>query len=84
MTIVLMNIAQGYMPQTVAEQRNNPSLSLEDATAQWVEKRYGGWVTEHITDKFTVENVALSSFELHFEQRTHAEQFRKDVGGVIV
>lgn len=30
MTIVLMNIAQSYMPQTVAEQRNNPSMSLEE------------------------------------------------------
>ena len=83
MTTVLVYVAQGYRGAVQRIKDTNASLTDAQAVAKWAERKYGIWITDNLTQEFTIENATGDSFELHFVDPDEARVFVSRVGGRI-
>ena len=83
MTTVLVYVAQGYRGAVQRIKESNASLTDAQAVAKWAERKYGVWITDNLTQEFTIENPTGESFELAFTDPNEARAFVSRVGGRI-
>ena len=86
MSKIRMNIAGGYLRTSVqATKDQNPKLNEIEATALWLQNRYGGWIEEKMeTTDYRIDDVTESSFSIIFDNPNHEDYFVHQVGGRIV
>ncbi|PDS75446.1 hypothetical protein [Rhizobium sp. L43] len=89
-------IAGGHMRGEILGQiENNPQKSELENIRDWVERRYGGWITKHMSDAspWTFVSVDFETtdkgekecvFYLDFENPNDEDAFIRNVGGKII
>ena len=59
----------------------NPGIPAEEATTQWIEKRFGTWITDTLGTDFTFEQTSSKSFVVDFTYDDDGKQFLAMLGG---
>lgn len=59
----------------------NPGLSQNEAASQWVNGKFGTWITDNISDDFTITGVNTNGFIIDFTYQSDADAFRTQLGG---
>jgi hypothetical protein len=59
----------------------NPGILADEATAQWIEKRFGAWITAEIGRDYTFEQTSPKSFTINFTYDDDGRKFLALLGG---
>jgi hypothetical protein len=80
-TIIRVKIANGYRSQVDAIVEANPGTTPDQASQQWVARRYGDWINANITEAFSFRAVSVAQFDVIFSSLDHARDFQRQIGG---
>lgn len=53
------------------------------SVGDWVTAKWVPWITNNITDDFTIGDISEREFVIEFDSPEHAEQFKRIMGGRI-
>ncbi|MGV1751532.1 hypothetical protein [Agrobacterium sp. CG674] len=59
----------------------NPGIAAEEATTQWIEKRFGTWITTTISEDYKFEQTSSKSFVVDFTYDDDGRKFLAMLGG---
>ncbi|CDZ31087.1 Hypothetical protein NGAL_HAMBI490_59600 [Neorhizobium galegae bv. officinalis] len=59
----------------------NPALDTETAQRTWIEQRFGKWITDNITENFSIYETTPLGFRVDFPQNADALAFLRKLGG---
>ncbi|XUY28546.1 hypothetical protein RMR21_015630 [Agrobacterium sp. rho-8.1] len=61
--------------------KTNPGISAKDATTQWIEKRFGAWITTIISGDYKFQQTSSKSFIVDFTYEDDGRKFLAMLGG---
>lgn len=59
----------------------NPGIPKSDAITQWIEKRFGLWITTTISEDYSFEQTSSKSFIIDFTYDDDGHKFLAMLGG---
>ncbi|MFC7066087.1 hypothetical protein [Brucella rhizosphaerae] len=83
---IKMAIAQGYVEGEIKGFiEANAGLSASEATAQWVEQKYGRWIKENLETEYDIRLTdSDTSFVIGFPTEELALKYRELLGGHVI